>query len=189
MNTPQTDPTPNPRALLQQLEDAGPGEKAGPLAHGRAVGWRGFAFTIEDLDLVVPLADGLEMRLKGVPGREAQPLPLCRAWVRGIIAVGGEIYTVIDFAQFIGRRPVASAESAGLLLMPGDGFNCALLLDSRISLRTFSNNLPVTAVGDFDPALAPFLRAVLLEGEQPWGVLNIEALKGAESFVNIGRSL
>ena len=153
------------------------------MAPERAAGWRGLAFTIADLDLVAPLADGLQ----SAPGREAQPLPLCREWVRGMLVIGGEIYTVIDFARFIDRRPVASAEGASLLLMPGDGFNSALLLDSRISLRTFSDDLPAAETDNFDPALAPFLSAVLREGEQPWGVLDIAALKGAESFVRIGR--
>ncbi len=184
--------------LLQQLEDAGSGGKADADAPGPGPGrpatglWRGLAFTIEDLNLVTPDAGGLRV----APGREAQllPLPWCREWVRGMLPVGGEIYTVIDFARFIGRRPLAASRdaspnayrNASLLLMPGDSFNSALLLDSRISSRTFSHDWPQTEVADFDPALAPFLSAVLMDGGQPWGVLDTTALMGSESFIRIG---
>lgn len=187
LNTPQTDspsdPAADPLALLRQLEGAGPDRKADQSGRAPAT-WRGFAFTIEDLNLAVPLAEGLQT----APGREVWPLPLCREWVRGMIAVDGEVYTVIDFARFIGRRPVPSAVDAGLLLMPGDGFNSALLLDSRIGLRSFRNDSPAVTPTDFDPALAPFLSTALMDGGQSWGVLDVAALRSVERFVRIGRT-
>ena len=173
--------------LLQQLEDAGRHEKAGALGRGAGV-WRGFAFSIEALNLVVPLADSLRV----VPCRDVPPLPvpLSREWVRGIILVDGEIYTVIDFARFIGRRPVASNADASLLLMTGEEFNSALLLDSRISLKTFSEPQaePETAEDDpADPAVEPFVSASLVDGAQTWGVLDIKALMNSGHFVGLGQ--
>ena len=173
-----------PMTLLQQLEDAGRHEKAGALGRGAGV-WRGFAFSIEALNLVVPLAEGLRV----VPCRAVSPLPvpLSREWVRGIILVDGEIYTVIDFARFIGRRPVASNADASLLLMTGEEFNSALLLDSRISLKTFSEPQPEPETADIDPAVEPFVSASLVDGAQTWGVLDIKALMNSGHFIGLGQ--
>ncbi len=169
--------------LLQQLEEAGLGQP--PAAAGNAGDiWRGFAFAIQSLNLVVPQAEGLQVAPAGVA---AQPLPLSREWVRGITSIGGEVYTVIDFAHFIGRWPVASSATANLLLMSGERFNSALLLDSRISLRSFRHDLPAAESADVDPVLAPFLRESLRDGEQIWGVLDSAVLMSAEHFIHIGR--
>lgn len=190
MADPMANPTTGSMTLLQQLEDAGRGEQTGMpdapdskarRARGDAGVWRGFAFTIEDLALVVPCANGLQV----APGGEVQPLPLSREWVRGVISVSGEIYTVIDFARFIGRRAVAASRDASLLLMAGEQFNSALLLNSHLSLRAFDNDLPPASAAD--AVLAPFLSASLLDDNQTWGVLDIMALTNSESFVGIGR--
>ena len=183
MNTPQTDPL----ALLRQLEGASIGENASALGREHSGVWHGFAFNIEELNLVVPFADGLEV----VPVGEAQPLPLSREWVRGVINIRGEIYTVIDFAHFIGRRqaasgPADSGRGASLFLLSNDGVKSALLLDSRVSLRAFSHDLPKLEFSGFSPVLMSFLSVLLMDGDQPWGVIDVDALTSSESFVNIG---
>ena len=188
MNTPQTDPL----ALLRQLEGASIGENASALGREHSGVWHGFAFNIEELNLVVPFADGLEV----VPVGEAQPLPLSREWVRGVINIRGEIYTVIDFAHFIGRHQAASGPAdlgqadsgrgASLFLLSNDGVKSALLLDSQVSLRAFSHDLPKVAFSGFPPVLMPFLSVLLMDGDQPWGVIDVDTLTSSESFVNIG---
>ncbi len=191
MNTPQ----PGPLALLQQLESAGLGEKASPPGGGEGAGasearagiGRGFAFTIEELNLVVPFAAGLRI----ARSRDAQPLPLSREWVAGIIHIRGEIYTLIDFARFIGRRAATGGKDAGLLLLADNRIKSALLLDSPVSLRAFNRDPPAGAgaesVAGFDAALSPFLSAVWLDDGEPWGVLDVAALTRSARFVNIGR--
>ena len=176
--------------LLQQLEESGRGQ-ATPAAENLAKPgqqgdrWHGFAFAIQSLNLVLPQAQGVQT----APGVAAQPLPRSCEWVKGIIsidgAIDGAIYTVIDFAHFIGRRPVASDTRANLLLMSGKRFNSALLLDSRISLRSFRHDLPAAESTNTDPALAPFLRKSLRDGEQIWGVLDSAALMNTDRFIHI----
>ena len=187
MNTPQ----PGPLALLQQLESAGLGEKASAPGAGGGAGasearagiGRGFAFTIEELNLVVPFAAGLRI----ARSRDAQPLPLSREWVAGIIHIRGEIYTLIDFARFIGRRAATAGKDAGLLLLTDNRIKSALLLDSPVSLRAFNRDPPAGDVAGFDAALSPFLSAVWLDDGEPWGVLDVAALTRSARFVNIGR--
>ena len=187
LNTPQ----PGPLALLQQLESAGLGEKASAPSAGAGAGasearagiGRGFAFTIEELNLVVPFAAGLRI----ARSRDAQPLPLSREWVAGIIHIRGEIYTLIDFARFIGRRAATAGKDAGLLLLADNRIKSALLLDSPVSLRAFNRDPPAGDVAGFDAALSPFLSAVWLDDGQPWGVLDVAALTRSARFVNIGR--
>ncbi len=183
MNTPQSDPL----AVLQRLEDASLGEEGSAFVWNRAAVWHGFAFSIEELNLVVPLAVGAGI----VPERSLLPspllpLPLSREWVVGMVNIRGEVHTVVDFARFIGRS-AATVESVNLLLLSNDVCKSALLLDGRISLRAFDCNLPEADPATAAPSLAPLLSALLWEGEQPWGVIDVEALLGAENFVDVAR--
>ncbi len=179
----------DPPALLRRLEDASLGEEASALGRARAVradDWRGFAFAVEDFNLVAPFADGMEIATCG----EAQPLPLSREWVVGILPLRGAIYTVIDFARFIGCGAVAAAGAhasprANLLLVSNERIQSALLLDNPIRLRTFRHDLPGAEAAGFPPALAPFLARVVDDG-RPWGVLDVAALTSSERFVTIG---
>ena len=179
MNTAQT----SPLALLQQLEEASLGERAIAFEREFVQSWRGFTFNIEDLNLVVPFAGGFEI----LPCGEIQPLPLSRKWVKGMTNIRGEIYTVIDFAQFIGYGPMVSTRGGNLFLLPDDNLKSALLLDSRISLKTFSQDLSNAEASGFNQALLPFISAVLTDESQSWVVINVEVLMKAQSFVNIGR--
>ena len=182
MNTPQSDPL----AALRQLEDASLGEEGSAFVWNRAAVWHGFAFSVEELDLVVPLAVGVGI----APGRSLLPspvlLPLSREWVVGMVNIRGEVHTVIDFARFIGR-PAAASAGANLLLLSNDVCKSALLLDSRISLRAFDRDLPEADRSTAARSLAPILSALLLEGDQLWGVIDVESLLSAENFVDIAR--
>ncbi len=186
-----SDPPTSPLTWLQRLEDASLGERGSAFGRKRVGLWRGFAFTLDTLNLVVPFADGLAV----ARCRDVQPLPLCHEWVAGAVAIRGEVYTVVDFARFIGVRPAASqadadlpsSPSASLLILPGDHLNSALLLDSRISVRTYQHDLPGAQASRFPAEITPFLRTRVLDGNQPWGVLDIEALTHSEKFISIGR--
>ena len=183
MNTSQSDPL----AALRQLEDASLGEEGSAFVWNRAAVWHGFAFSVEELELVVPLAVGVGI----APGRSllpspVLPLPLSREWVVGMVNIRGEVHTVIDFARFIGR-PAAASTGANLLLLSNDVCKSALLLDNRISLRAFDRDLPEADRATAAPSLAPILSALLLEGDQPWGVIDVESLLSAENFVDIAR--
>lgn len=183
MNTPH----PEPLTLLQQLADASCGEKPHELV--RSGVWHGLVLRLAGVNLVVPVTDDLSI----VPNSATQPLPLCREWVKGMLHIHGEIYTVIDFAQFVGQKLPQYNASAKILLWPNHPHKNALLLTDQIRLTSFNRDLPLkrdaevsTEVSYFPAAVVPFLRASWLDGDEKWGVIDISALMNAENLVNIG---
>ena len=63
-------------------------------------------------------------------------VPLTRAWFRGVANVRGNLYSVVDFAAFLGAGVSAGGEQARLLLL-GERFRsaAALLVDRSLGLR------------------------------------------------------
>ena len=63
-------------------------------------------------------------------------VPLTRAWFRGVANVRGNLYSVVDFAAFLGAGVSAGGEQARLLLL-GERFRsaAALLIDRSLGLR------------------------------------------------------
>lgn len=164
--------------LLQQLEgeslgnqlvesDAEPGEI-----------WRGFVFNIDELSLAVPFVGEFEI----IPCGELSPLPIAKSWIKGMTNIRGEIYTIVDFSEFIGKKPVRTTKGCNLLLLPDTGLKSALLIESVVRLKSFSADLPTVNVESFHSGLAPYLSAVINDGEINWGVINIQGLSDSADF-------
>ncbi len=177
------DQTVSPLDIFQQLENDSLGNQ---LTDAEAVAgevWRGFVFNVDGLDLAVPFLGEFGI----VPNQEMFAVPMASSWVKGMTNVRGEIYTVVDFSEFIGRKPVRMTKRCNLLLLPDSGLKSALLLDGRISLRTFSFDLPLASNDLFYSKLAPYLSRVVVDGDKQWGVLDVEALCGSRKFSQIGQ--
>jgi twitching motility protein PilI len=63
-------------------------------------------------------------------------VPLTRAWFRGVANVRGNLYSVVDFAEFLGTGVSGTGENARLVLL-GERFRsaAALLVDRSLGLR------------------------------------------------------
>ena len=63
-------------------------------------------------------------------------VPLTRAWYRGVANVRGNLYSVVDFAEFVGTGVSGTGDQARLVLL-GERFRCAaaLLVDRSLGLR------------------------------------------------------
>jgi twitching motility protein PilI len=71
-----------------------------------------------------------------IPVPSITPLPLTRAWFRGVSNVRGNLYSVIDFAAFLGVGASSGGTEARMVLL-GDRFRsaAALLVDRSLGLR------------------------------------------------------
>ena len=174
----------NPLSLLQKLEADSIGDRAISLEQQYTEVWRGFVFELDNHQLVVPFDGGYEI----IPCGPVIPLPLTKNWVRGMTNIRGEIFTVVDIGGFLGREPLKSLRDTNLFLLPDQRLRSALVLKSKISLRTFVKDLPQVAPDEFDPELAPYLNTVVTseDGSQKWGVLNLQEIMRAEDFTKIG---
>ena len=71
-----------------------------------------------------------------IPLPPITPVPLARAWFRGVANVRGNLYSVVDFAEFLGTGVSGTGDQARLVLL-GDRFRsgAALLVDRSLGLR------------------------------------------------------
>jgi twitching motility protein PilI len=173
----------SPLDIFQQLEQESLGNQLAESEEISGETWRGFIFNIDGIEIVVPFAGEFEI----VPMRTLSPLPMAAKWVRGMTNIRGEIYTIVDFSEFIGQRPVRNLKNANLFLLPDSGLKSALLINSRISLRTFSAELPTTSKDAFNTSLAPYLSTVVVDDSTKWGVLDVDLLSKSAQFNQIGR--
>jgi twitching motility protein PilI len=108
-------------------------------------------------------------------------VPLARPWFKGVTNVRGNLYSVTDFAAFLGAAPTNLGEHARLLLI-NDRFRsgAALLVERSLGLRD---------PGEFEPLqeAAPrpsFVRAVYADASgRRWKELDVAALIQHETFL------
>ncbi|HSA90553.1 MAG TPA: chemotaxis protein CheW [Burkholderiales bacterium] len=111
------------------------------------------------------------------------PVPLTRSWFRGVANVRGNLYSVVDFAEFLGVGASRGGEQQRLVLL-GERFRsaAALLVDRSLGLR---NPAQLRAC---EPAGA----AAWLRGEYEdeigarWSELDVGALVRDAAFLAVG---
>jgi len=82
---------------------------------------------------LVDLADAGEV----LPVPPVSAVPLTRPWFRGVANVRGNLYSVVDFAAFLGGAAVPTGDQARLLLLGGRfRVAAALLVDRSLGLRS-----------------------------------------------------
>jgi twitching motility protein PilI len=128
----------------------------------------------------VDLADAGEV----LPVPVITPVPLTKGWFRGMANIRGNLYSVVDFAAFLGSQPVAQTEQSRLLLL-GDRFRIgsALLVDRSLGLR---NPAQLKAQARPDSA-QPWLKAGYTDEEgRTWLELDVPQLVLQQEFLTVG---
>ena len=111
-------------------------------------------------------------------------VPLTRAWFRGVANVRGNLYSVVDFAAFLGAGVSAGGEQARLLLL-GERFRsaAALLIDRSLGLRNPAQ-LRRRAAAEQRPA---WVRAEYEdEAGARWSELDVAELVRDSEFLAVG---
>jgi twitching motility protein PilI len=109
-------------------------------------------------------------------------VPLARAWFRGVANIRGNLYSVVDFAAFLGGEATAVTDQARLLLI-SDRFRaaCALLVGRSLGLRK-SGELEPRPIG----AESKWTRAEYADAEGTrWRELNVPALVQDPEFLDV----
>jgi twitching motility protein PilI len=140
---------------------------------------RRLAFKAGSAAWLVALPDAGEV----LPVPVLTPVPLTRAWVRGLANVRGNLYTVVDLAAFAGdaRTPIGP-RSRLLLVGQRHAMNAALLVDAVVGLRD---------VGDLTarPAGGPvrdWIEAAYADRDGTlWQELEVPTLLQASSFLDV----
>ena len=145
---------------------------------GRAASMLGMQ--VGDERWLVDLRDAGEV----IPVPPITPVPLTRPWFRGVANIRGNLYSVVEFAAFLGANPAPIAEQARLLLL-SERFRVAsaLLIDRSLGLRNPEQFQPRTVPG----ARAPWVLAELGDEQgASWKELDVSQLVQHAGFLSVG---
>lgn len=109
------------------------------------------------------------------------PVPLTRSWFRGVANVRGNLYSVVDFAEFLGVGASRGGEQQRLVLL-GERFRsaAALLVDRSLGLRD-PGELQERQAAD-----EQWTRAVYSDAQGgEWQELDVGALVRHPDFLNV----
>ena len=127
---------------------------------------------------LVDLTEAGEM----IPVPPISAVPLARPWFRGIANIRGNLYSVVDFAAFLGGEATAVTGEARLLLI-SDRFRagCALLVGRSLGLRKSGELQP-----DPGGAASKWTRAEYTDADGThWKELNVPALVRDPEFLDV----
>jgi twitching motility protein PilI len=129
---------------------------------------------------LVDLADAGEV----LPVPVITPVPLTKGWFRGMANIRGNLYSVVDFAAYLGGAPAVQTEQARLLLL-GDRFRIgsALLVDRSLGLR----NPAQLKAAERPEASPPWLKGVYADEEgRAWKELDVPQLVLQPDYLTVG---
>jgi twitching motility protein PilI len=155
-------------ALSERLQSAQAGVRA-PSKLGLQVGGEAWLVDLMEAGEVIPVPP-------------MAPVPLAQPWFKGVANVRGNLYSVADFAAFVGAQPVAISDHARLLLV-AERFRvgAALLVERSLGLRN-ADSLKLQA----GAAVQPWVRAHYTDADGTlWKELDIAALVQNEAFLEV----
>jgi twitching motility protein PilI len=115
------------------------------------------------------------------------PVPLTKPWFCGVANIRGNLYTIVDFARFIGREPVAAAAPNQSRLVvfgarAGD-LRAALVVQRVLGLRNVSELTPAPPVAD---APAWFGQRWTDATGESWQEIDLARLAQDPAFLHVG---
>ncbi len=138
--------------------------------------------------VLVDLAEAGE--ILAVP--DITPVPLTKAWYRGLANVRGNLLGIIDLSLFAGGAATPVDKDSRVLAFASElHFSSGILVSRMLGLRNAADLGPAS---DSDPApagnlYAPWVRARLVDAQGVlWDELDLSALTADERFLQIGRS-
>ena len=155
-------------ALSERLQGAAAGTRV-PTKLGLRAGGEAWLVDLKEAGEVIPVPT-------------VSPVPLARAWFKGVANVRGNLYSVSDLGALLGLAPTAMTDQARLLLV-AERFRAgaALLIESSLGLRN-ADDLKHRA----GAAAERWVRAQYEDGDaKRWKELDISALIQDEAFLEV----
>jgi twitching motility protein PilI len=155
-------------ALSERLQGAAAGTRV-PTKLGLRAGGEAWLVDLKEAGEVIPVPT-------------VSPVPLARAWFKGVANVRGNLYSVTDLGALLGLQPTAMTDQARLLLV-AERFRAgaALLIEGSLGLRN-ADDLKHQA----GAVAERWVRAQYEDGEaKRWKELDISALIQDEAFLEV----
>lgn len=172
----------DPFSLLYELDQESRATAPGlPQQTEVAAIWTGLGFRVGDLRLLAPLDQVSEV----VPYAVVTPVPGTKRWLKGIANVRGDLLTIVDLADFLGKEPIVPDADSRLLIMNVPGLNSALLVPEVIGLRHFVEEDDRAEIPDVEEPVRSCLRGAFFQDETLWGQFDMQVLAQLEVFRHV----
>jgi len=143
--------------------------------------WSGLGFRVGEMNLLADLAQVREV----VPYTAVTPVPGTRRWLRGVSNVRGELLTIVDFSDFLGRAPILPGAKTRMLLLNVPGLRSAVMVDEVLGLRHFYQEDERREIGFVDKHMSEYLVSSFAQDDVNWLRFDMERLAGADSFLHV----
>jgi len=136
--------------------------------------------------LLVDLADAGEI----LPVPDIAPVPLTKAWYRGLANVRGNLLGIVDLSLFAGGPATPLDKESRVLAFSSDlRFSVGILVSRMLGLRSAADLTTAPARDAGDALFAPWVRASLVDAQQvQWQELDLSTITTDERFVDIARA-
>jgi twitching motility protein PilI len=136
--------------------------------------------------LLVDLANAGEI----LPVPDIAPVPLTKAWYRGLANVRGNLLGIVDLSLYAGGPATPLDKDSRVLAFSTDlRFSVGILVSRMLGLRSAAELSSETAASDTDTLFAPWVREKLVDAQEVhWQELDLSALTADERFVDIARA-
>jgi twitching motility protein PilI len=172
----------DPLELLRRMQQESLARTVGLPQEVEAVElWSGVGFRLADMYLVSPLDHVRE----ALPVPAMTPVPGVKPWVKGIANIRGNLYTVIDLAQYFGKPPVFVDDNARILVLGTPGLSAALIVNEVLGLRHFDTEVERQDLSGIDDPVLAHLTGAFLHDNVLWGVFDMKSLSESLTFRHV----
>lgn len=175
-------PRQDPLALLRKIQRESIERAPGlPQEVQAAVLWSGVGFRLEDIQLVAPLDQVLEV----LPCPDMTWVPGTKTWVKGVANVRGNLITIVDLPEYFGKPPVFKDDRARLLVINMPGLHAGLLVNEVLGLRHFDEDTERQKLPGVDDPVMTHVNGAFLRDNVLWGVFDIQTLAESATFRHV----
>ncbi len=106
------------------------------------------------------------------------PLPYTKKFIKGLVSIRGEFLVVLDLKCFLNDECVKNSETAKIIVIKGNDYNIAFLVDDIKYIKTLKQQSFVNS----DKNLSSFILAEFEENNTLYSILNVEKIINDESL-------
>ena len=115
-------------------------------------------------------------------------VPMTKPWFRGLVNIRGSLYTVVDFAGFLGREAVVAQSAASqcrlIIFGPRAGeLRAGVIVQSVLGLRNLAELAPAVPVPDAPSWYGP---RWVDAGRGEWQEIDLARLAEDPGFLHVG---
>lgn len=172
----------DPLSLLRKMQQESMQNTHGlPQEVEAAVLWSGVGFRLAEMQLVTPLDQVLEV----LPAPIVTLVPGVRSWVKGVANIRGNLYTIVDLAEYFGKPSVFADDRARIMILNMPGLNAAVLVHEVLGLRHFDEELERQDLSGIDDPVLVHLTGAFLHESKLWGVFDMKSLADSLTFRHV----